>query len=369
MKVTFPHMGNLHIAIKAIVQEIGAEPVVPPFISKRTVELGARYSPEFACYPLKLNLGNFLEARELGAEAVVMGGGTGPCRFGYYAQVQDKILRSLGFPLRMVVLEPPQEGWGQLWRQIRQLSPSCSYRTVMRAIALGWAKVHALDQLEAAALRCRCAEKSPGALDLALSRALDAVDRALTPKGVYQAAREGQEGLAQVTGPLDPERPRIAVVGEVYMVLEPAANLDLERRLGKLGAEVVRSIYIGEWIRANLLPRVFMPREERERVEAAHPYLAHFAGGHARETVGSTVLYSKQGIDGVIQVQPLTCMPEIVAQGVLGAVSRDHDIPVLTLSLDEHSAPTGVQTRLEAFVDMAVRRRKRRQATSSSTWE
>jgi predicted nucleotide-binding protein (sugar kinase/HSP70/actin superfamily) len=157
---------------------------------------------------------------------------------------------------------------------------------------------------------------------------------------------------------------RIGLVGEIYMVLEPAANLDLERRLGRLGVEVVRSIYVGEWVRANLLPKLFMPAHERERVRAAYPYLAHFAGGHARETVGATVLYGKEGLDGVIQVQPLTCMPEIVAQGVLGTVSQEHSVPVLTLSLDEHSAPAGIQTRLEAFVDMAARRRERKEQRS-----
>jgi predicted nucleotide-binding protein (sugar kinase/HSP70/actin superfamily) len=56
---------------------------------------------------------------------------------------------------------------------------------------------------------------------------------------------------------------------------------------------------------------------------------------------------------------PFTCMPEIVAQGILTRVSRDLSFPVLTLIIDEHTGEAGINTRLEAFVDL-LRARKRR---------
>ncbi|MGB4266133.1 MAG: CoA protein activase, partial [Limnochordia bacterium] len=46
MKITFPHMGNLYIAIEALLGELGHEFVVPPKSSKRTLTLGTKYSPE-----------------------------------------------------------------------------------------------------------------------------------------------------------------------------------------------------------------------------------------------------------------------------------------------------------------------------------
>jgi benzoyl-CoA reductase/2-hydroxyglutaryl-CoA dehydratase subunit BcrC/BadD/HgdB len=51
-------------------------------------------------------------------------------------------------------------------------------------------------------------------------------------------------------------------------------------------------------------------------------------------------------------------MPELVAQTILNRVSKDFDIPVLTLIFDEHTSPGAVQTRLEAFVDLIRRRRR-----------
>jgi predicted nucleotide-binding protein (sugar kinase/HSP70/actin superfamily) len=57
-------------------------------------------------------------------------------------------------------------------------------------------------------------------------------------------------------------------------------------------------------------------------------------------------------------------MPEIVAQTILPAVSRETGVPVMTLVVDEHSAEAGIVTRLEAFVDMLRRRTKRTEGLS-----
>ena len=62
-------------------------------------------------------------------------------------------------------------------------------------------------------------------------------------------------------------------------------------------------------------------------------------------------------LDGVIQLLPFTCMPEIVAQSITPAVSAAYQLPILTLVIDEHSAEAGMMTRLEAFVDLLQRKR------------
>ena len=61
--------------------------------------------------------------------------------------------------------------------------------------------------------------------------------------------------------------------------------------------------------------------------EAAAPYLPELVGGHGRDTIGNTILYAKRGFDGIIQLAPFTCIPEIVSRTILPRVSRDYDIP------------------------------------------
>ena len=77
MKLTFPHLGNTYICVKAMLDDLGVECVVPPFNNKKALELGTKYVPEMVCLPLKINIGNYIQAYEMGADTILMAGGCG----------------------------------------------------------------------------------------------------------------------------------------------------------------------------------------------------------------------------------------------------------------------------------------------------
>jgi len=363
MRVTFPHMGNLYIPLKAMLEYLGVEVVVPPPSSKKTLTLGVKHGPEFACMPLKLNLGNFIEARELGADTVIMAGGCGPCRFGYYAQIEHAILKDIGCDMQMIVLEPPERHISELIVKIKRIAGNRSWWQVIQAIRFGYQKARAVDEVEMAAFKARPKELVPGATDEAYSKALSLIDGASSLDELKVARERSEQIMAGVAR--EPDRPvlKIGVIGEIYTLLEPFSNQRLERHLGLLGAEVDRSIYLSEWVNDHLfLGLIKGLRSRRDACAAAAPYLRHFVGGHGQETVGSAVNYARAGYDGLVQVFPFTCMPEIVAQSVLPGVGKDYDIPFLTLIMDEHSGEAGLMTRLEAFIDLLSRRKETREA-------
>jgi predicted nucleotide-binding protein (sugar kinase/HSP70/actin superfamily) len=101
--------------------------------------------------------------------------------------------------------------------------------------------------------------------------------------------------------------------------------------------------------------------------DAASPYLPELVGGHGRDSIGNTILCAKRGFDGMIQIAPFTCIPEIVARTILPRVSRDYDIPVLTFFLDEQTGKAGMSTRLEAFTDLMRRKKRFKQGLSTLT--
>lgn len=359
MKVTYPHMGNLYIVIRALLTSLGIEPVLPPPTSKRTIELGVQHAPEFACFPLKINIGNFLEARELGADTILMAGGVGPCRFGYYAQVQREILSDLGISMEMIVLEPPDTGWGELKNKIRYLVGDLSWWEIFKAIRFAWYKAKAVDFVDEKLLYYRPRVYQPQRLEDYYREALKSIDEASSRKELDKITKNfvnKVKTLPQKTGPFL----RVGLVGEIYTVLEPFANFDIERRLGLLGVEVTRSIFLTPWINEHLFGGLLRIKGLKHVKELSAPYLNSFVGGHGRETIGSTVNFAQQGYDGVVHVAPFTCMPEIVAHSILPAVSKDYGIPTLTFYMDEQSGEAGIVTRLEAFVDLLKARKTKR---------
>lgn len=353
MKITFPHMGSLAVPLKTIFEELGQEVVVPPSITKKTVTLGVRHSPEFACFPLKVNIGNFIEALENGADTIIMAGGVGPCRFGYYAEVQREILTDLGYNFELIVLEPPQGSLWGLLANIKRLGNHRSWSEIWEVINIAWKQVLALDVLHEMSLEIRPYEKKKGATTVLYERAQKLIEKAKTHEDITWSLNKGKELLNSVDKKtLDRPPLKIGIVGEIYMVLEPYANLDIEKSLGEMGVEVDRSIYLGHWIKEHLFPKAFRSRESEEIKKVVQGYLNHFVGGHGLESVGRTILYSRDNFDGVVHILPFTCTPEIVAQSILPEVSKDYKIPLISFSLDEHSGKAGFVTRLEAFLDL-----------------
>ncbi|MGI5911096.1 MAG: CoA protein activase [Syntrophomonadaceae bacterium] len=355
MKATFPHMGNAHIPIKALLKGLNLEVIPPPPISERTIELGVKHSPEFACMPLKINMGNFIEALEKGADTIVMAGGWGPCRFGYYAQVERDILKCLNFDFNMIVLEAPDSRLSDLLKQLKSLGSNVSLWQAWKAIKFAWCKLNAVEKLERHFEYYLPRALNKDKVEQIYTEGLDCIDKADNLDEVYRITNYYLENLKR-----EPAHQqtiiRIGLVGEIYTILEPAANYSTINFLGRLNAEVTRSIYLSEWINDHLLGGWIKKSNRKEVINCASTYLNYCVGGHGQETVGYSVDFARKKYDGVVQIGPLTCMPEIVAQAILGKVSEIEGIPCMTIYFDEHSGQAGLHTRLEAFVDMIQRR-------------
>ena len=359
MRVSMPHMGNLYIPMKTLLLELNVDTVIPPMNSQRTLSLGTKYSPEGLCIPFKLTLGNFIEAAELGADTLLMAGGHGICRLGYYARTQEQILHELGYDVEIVRLGVSERKLFGFMDMVKRLSNNAPWRKIIPAFRFGIAKMDALDDIEKEVHRIRPREQTKGTANRTYSKAIKAIDEADRYSSVKRVLKNYLAELRQIPQKADARPLTVGVIGEFYVVLEPFSNLDVENELGKLGVEVKRPLFISEWTKFNLffgLGKRFRKDDKTKFHEAAMPYLKRDVGGEGWETVGEKVFYAGK-YDGLVHLAPFTCMPEIVAQNIMP--STKENIPVLTIFCDEQMGKPGMLTRVEAFVDLLKRRRQK----------
>lgn len=361
-KVTMPRMGTASIALKTLLTELGFDVVMPPPITRETLSLGGCYTPEFACLPLKVNLGNYLQVLPQEPDMILMAGGIGPCRFGLYGEAQKEILKALGHDIPLIVLEPPKKHTFELIDCFTKYLGHRFWTNLPGAARITWEKFTAIDHVDQAVL------SRSALLDLANRKRLwdlrdsflARLDRVMDLRGIRRLVKETNGQIREF--PLAAETPglRVMLVGEIFAVLEPGINFELEKHLVTMGVEVHRTIYFSEWIWQQLFLNFLRIDWQRDLREEAKPYLRRFVGGHGLETVAYTLRAAREGYDGVIQLTPLGCMPEVIAMSIIQKISKEQGIPVLSILLDEHTAGTGVQTRLEAFVDLAQNKRVKR---------
>ncbi len=356
MHLTIPHMGHLHLGFENVFRNLGVHISMPPRPNKEALQLGTRYSPECACLPFKLNLGNMIQALDSGATDIIMPGGFGPCRFGYYSVIQEQILRDLGYQFRMGSADNP-DSLRDMLATVKMIAGLKTKWDSYRVFLLILYRIAAVDWALRRAHWLRPRELERRATDRALRRGLRIIEESRGFRDLWWAWQRLQRVMNAVA--VEPERPvvRVGVVGEIFMVLENFANMNVEERLGEMGVEVHRGLWLSDWLNDRFRFMPWRRNQFRWSLRQAAPYLYDPSGGESVKSVGKSAYFARQGFDGIVHLMPFTCMPELVAQTILARISTDFQIPVLTLIFDEHTSPGAVQTRLEAFVDLIKRRR------------
>lgn len=357
-KVSFHQVGYYSVAFRPLLELLGYEVIMPPPLSRRTMELGFKHSPETACIPFKISIGNYIEAIEKGANVLAQAGGG--CRFGLYAEVQDIILKDLGYKVEFIKLENSYDLFN-LIKRIKKLGPKISDIKMYRTIYLSYLKARAIEKIEDYMRKNIGFEKGDGEMEGRFKEFIAALDKCSSILGVRKLGKEYLEKMSRVQL-LKPKHPiRVVVVGEVYILMEPFSNFNIEKTLGKKGVEIHRVVTATDLI----LQAMGIFKHKEKMLKEAKPYLTHHIGGHGTESVGLAHKLIKKGFDGVIHVKPFGCIPEINAMPALYNLSRDYKVPILYFSFDSLTSENGVNTRLDAFADMLIMRREKNEKSIS----
>lgn len=356
-------MGNSCLAAKALFDGLRIPYIIPEKNNKLTLQRGSFLSPEEICLPFKVMMGNYVESIERGADTILITGSCGPCRFGEYCELQMKLLKKCGLKADMIVIDSPSSiGGGALWGRIKRISQSSVLSKVakIKAVKRALNILSLADGIDAKAHFLAGYEQSKGECKRILNMCESESYSLSDPAAVRRALINAHKALDGVKLDKTKTPLKIALIGEIYSMIEPFSNLYIEERLMEYGACSSRLITPSWWLKDMFLKPLKLNSPGVQRASKA--YLPVGVGGHAKESVAHAVISSNKKFDGAIQIFPLGCMPEVVTKSVLPAVERDRDFPVLSLVIDEMTGDAGYVTRIEAFIDMLESKRKKERA-------
>lgn len=296
---SFPRIGNYTGVFVKMLESFGLSVLTPPPITERTVKLGVKHSADMMCYPFKVTLGNFIEEIEQGANCLIMYDSRGKCRLRHYWMLHELILRNIGHDFRMYPLNLKN-----LLKLIKKFNPDLSYLNIIRKLRQGWKKLKEIE------------DSAPYTI---------------------------KEGV------------NIGIVGEIYTCLEPAVNLNIEKKLKKFGVNVYNTVRLSDFIKASTRANLL---EKKIYKKKAARYLNGPLGGHGFENLYNALFLCNKGIDGIIHLLPLSCMPETTIEPILNKISADFNVPLLRLMVDEANSEVNFDTRIETFAEMIKRRKK-----------
>jgi len=359
MKITIPHMGNVYIAVKILFDGLGIDYVIPPLNNKEALSLGSKYSPEEICLPFKLMIGNYIAGIKSGADTILLVGSCGPCRFGEYSELQLKILEYLEYNVDFIVIDAVKSiGMRELFNRIQIVGSESKKRFPgkINSVIRAYNAMCILDEIESQAHFKAGYEKNKGECKRLLNSCKSEVLSCNQPDKALKILKEYQKRIKNIAVDYSKNPIKVAIIGEIYTVIEPFTNLFIEDVLMDMSVSTKRNLTPSWWLKDMLLKIIKL--NSMKLLKASNEFLPLYIGGHARECVGEAVLASREGFDGAIQIFPMGCMPEIVSKAILPTISREKKLPMLSLIVDEMTGEAGYMTRIEAFIDLLERRRE-----------
>jgi predicted CoA-substrate-specific enzyme activase len=380
-KIYVPYMCDGARVLAGAMKHAGIDAEVLPKPDEESINIGRQYTSGRECIPAIITAGDMVKkirSPDFDPQTCgfFMAQGSGPCRFGQYYRLHRIILDELGY--EDIPIYAPNQG-PSLFDDLGTMGI-----TFLTSV---WDGVCAVDALEARARKIRPHEANPGQTDGIYKRYLEGVCMQIeSGKGIISLLQDARKDFDAIQTE-SIEKPKIGIVGEIYVRSQEFSNNFIIKRLEGLGCEVALPS-IGEWflylnftrvrncrwfrqyrrvVFTQLFDRYMKHRQKKifrilglqpeasvhELFDHAGHYMHSTLEGEAVMTIGKTIDFIKEGFNGVVNVMPFTCMPGNTVTSIYKRIKDDHqNFPLFNLSVDglDHAVDT---MRLETFVAQA----------------
>ena len=349
-RVTLPRYGEYNCAFKYLLEKgLDCTYIMPPPLTKHTLDIGTKYSPEFVCTPFKTTLGSFIEAIENGAETLIMT--HGDCRLGYYAELHEQILRDMNYEFEFINLAKYDTGRiKDIFNAIRKINPKVRYSRLIITLNEAIRMVEYVDEITSEYYQNCGFDPTGSEWKQIYKRFLSSMYTASSKNDIENAYQTAKTQFS--TAPLDkPSNPlRVGIIGEFYTAVDAFSNLETEQKLAEMGVEIHR------WM--NVTNHLLHSPGEKNQLIRIKDLATYHMGPTSSSNLSVARDYAERGFDGLIHIKSAGCTPEIDLMPVLQNISSDYKLPILYLTFDSQTSDVGLLTRLEAFYDMIRMRKK-----------
>lgn len=351
--ITFPHLGDYHIPFSYILRKTTkCQIMIPPKITKKTIELGSIYSPDYVCVPFKYNLGNFIESLENGATTILQAGGG--CRYGYYAELQEQILRDLNYEFEFInFIHNNKFSIKEICSFIKECNPKIKIIPSLYYIINTILMIIIMDKLQKYPRENMGFEVEKNSFINTEKQLLKELSKDnLTPFKLIKIYYKYKKKYKHIKINKPKNCIKVGLVGELYSLMEPYCSNNIERKLAQKGVEVHRF--------TTLTYLLFQKKYRLKRLlRKGRKYLKYHLGADATESIVLSQELAKKNYDGIIHIKSFGCTPELNAMPILEKLSNDYNIPIIYFSFDSQDSDVAIDTRLEAFYDMLVQKREK----------
>jgi len=386
--IYIPYMDDHGFVIAAAFRSAGIDAQALPPSDDESLVIGRKYTSGRECFPSIITTGDIIKksnSPDFKAEhsAFFMPSAKGPCRFGQYNKLHRMVLDEVGLnDVPLVTFDQT----ANFHKDMAVLGSAKFKKNVWRGLVL-------LDLLQKLARETRPYETTKGETNQIYTETFNNLQKFIESAPRENGDIEGftKDAVKRFDGiktDYSKPRPKIGVIGEIYVRSNPFTNNYAIDKLEELGAEVALPPF-EEWLDyidylreedyllkndylSYLKQKITLVFQEREAnkikkhfkgkirnfhyesstavvVKHGSAYIEPALRGEAVLSLGRAEEYAHAGFNGILNIIPFGCMPGNIVTALLKRFKDEYNIPVLTMTVDGIKNP-GEEMRLEAFV-------------------
>lgn len=345
VSLSFPQIANYYVPINYLFTHItDVEVIMPSKITNKTIEIGSKHSPEFVCTPFKYTLGTMIESLEKGANYIIqLGGG---CRYGYYASLQEVILKDLGYKFKMFNLINNKINLKRLYKIFKEIDKKFNPIKAIYYLFITIKMIKYMDKIDDYIRRNVGFEKEKNSFNKLNEEMLNEFKNT---KGYFQLYFKYKKYYKKFKN-IKIKKPKnclkVGIIGELYTIMEPFSNYYLEKELASYNIEIKRFTNVSH-LMFNPLKKLYLKMTN----------LKYKLGSDSSSNIYFTKYFISKKYDGIIHLKSSFCTPEILIMPIINKMCNSK-IPVIFFTFDINTSEVGIKTRIEAFKDMIEMRKK-----------
>jgi len=349
-KVTFPKMGDYSIpAYFFLKHTLNASIIVPNDITLKTLETGTNISPEFVCMPFKYTIGTLIEGLNKGANVLIqLGGG---CRYGYYSELQEEILKDMDYEFEYINLVSKGKAKPyEIYKKFKKIDSKFNLFKALYYLLITKKMIEYMDDVDDYIRKNIGFEVEEGSFKNLKIKMLEEFKNTKN----YFTLKKSYKKYLKLFKNIKINKPsniiKVGIIGELYTVMEPFSNYYLEEYLAKHNIEITRF--------TNAKYLLFEKKKKIKKYLKEQNYVKYKMGADASDNIARTVYLCKNKYDGIIHIKSSFCTPEIGAMPIINKIAESYKVPIVFFSFGDVTHKTGIETRLEALIDMIEMRKK-----------
>ena len=211
---------------------VDANIMIAPKITNTTIELGTKYSPEFVCTPFKYTLGTFIEALDRGADVLIQAGGG--CRYGYYCELQEKILKDLGYEFTYInLMSKGKKDLKKIYNSFKKIDSKFKIVRALYYFLITKQMVKYMDRIDDYIRKNIGFEKEKGSFEKLKNEMLESFKNVKNLFSLRTKYTKYRKKFKKIPIKKCNKKIRVGVIGELYTIMEPFANYNLECELAQ----------------------------------------------------------------------------------------------------------------------------------------